>query len=188
MTTVNQKLRALREKMNLSMAEFGRRIEYSPTHVKRLEEGTTPVSESCLNRICDVFNINPDYFTSDLPLDEAMDAEVPEAEVEPVERVPDGRAPERIKELRTSSGLSQRLFADKAHVDASMISEIEAGNRELSLKAAKKIGEAYEIGFEWLLYGDCKKKDFPVSDRLIDWLWQNVEVRKELWSRMNRAE
>ena len=45
------------------MAEFGRRIGYSPTHVKRLEEGTTPISEGCIDRICDVFKVDPRYFT-----------------------------------------------------------------------------------------------------------------------------
>ena len=174
--------------MNLSMAEFGRRIGYSPTHVKRLEEGTSPVSEECVHRICDVFKVDPQYFTSDLPIEEAMadmgatvDESLPEADETPVY---DGRAPERIKSLRTEVGLSQRQFALKAGVNNSLISEVEAGNRELSLKAAKKIEDAFEVGHEWLLYGDSEKKDFPVSDRLIECLWKDEEVRRELWTWM----
>ena len=177
--------------MNLSMAEFGRRIGYSPTHVKRLEEGTSPVSQECVQRVCEVFNINPDYFTSELPLDEAMkamdatvDESLPEAAETPVY---DGRAPERIKELRTEVGLSQRQFALKAGVNNSLISEVEAGNRELSIYAAKKIEDAFEVGHEWLLYGDSEKKDFPVDKKMIDWLWENREVRKELRERMKKG-
>ena len=226
----NIKLRALREKMNLSMAEFGRRIEYSPTHVKRMEEGATPVSAKCVQRICDVFNVNPQYFTvsSGIPVssipassgilassipassvtslgagaDEADDGMVADEldrllsmylktveTEEPAEdeRVPDGKAGTRIKTLRTEVGLSQRQFALKAGVNNSLISEVEAGNRELSIYAAKKIEDAFEVGHEWLLYGDSEKKDCPVDKKMIDWLWENREVRKELRERMKKG-
>ena len=112
---------------------------------------------------------------------------VEEVDEEPIPPVYDGKAGARIKSLRATTGLSQRLFADKAGVDASMISEVEAGNRELSLKAAKKIGSAFEVGFEWLLYGCEDRRDFPVDEKMIEWLWQNEDVRKELRSRMRNT-
>ena len=36
------------------------------------------------------------------------------------------------------------------------------------------------------MFGDEGKKNYPLSEKLTDWLWKNENIRKELWERMER--
>ena len=59
------------------------------------------------------------------------------------------------------------------------LSKIEHGDIVLTSQTAEKIADALDIGVEWLLKGDEEKKDYPISEKLIVWLWKNPELRKE---------
>lgn len=58
---------------------------------------------------------------------------------------------------------------------------------KLSGKQGRKIAEALEIGFEWLIEGDERKKMYPADQKMIDWLWQHEDIRKMLWEKMNEG-
>ncbi|MBR1479001.1 MAG: helix-turn-helix transcriptional regulator [Lachnospiraceae bacterium] len=192
---MGQRIRELRLRLGISMAEFGRQVGYSPTHIARLEQGGSVPRKEFIEKLCGIFNVKIEYFTGDLPLGDAMEAK--EANADPViedvgatedRHKYDGGASERIKAIRAEMGLSQRAFANMAGVNNSLISEVEASNRELSISAAKKIEAAFDIGYEWLLYGMEEKKEHPVSDKLVSWLWSQKEIRRELWERMEKGE
>ena len=77
--SMGERIRNLRLRLGMSMAEFGHHVGYSPTHIASLE-----------------------------------------------------------KAIRAEMGLSQRAFANMSGLNNSLISEVEAGNRELNISAEKK--------------------------------------------------
>ncbi|MHC2618004.1 transcriptional regulator with XRE-family HTH domain [Bradyrhizobium huanghuaihaiense] len=61
----------------------------------------------------------------------------------------------RIRQLRLSLRLSQRDLADRAGVRQALISQIEAGEANLTLDSLLKIALALEIDFEALFTADA---------------------------------
>ena len=53
----------------------------------------------------------------------------------------------RIKELRTSLGLSQEKLALKAEIDRTYLAGVEQGKRNPSIKSLEKIIDALEVNF-----------------------------------------
>ena len=51
----------------------------------------------------------------------------------------------RIRELRTESGLSQEKFALKIGMDRTYLASVEAGRRNISIINIKKIADGLEI-------------------------------------------
>ena len=59
----------------------------------------------------------------------------------------------RLKELRTSKGLSQEVVANAIGVSRPTYSAIETGTQELSLEEGKKLAALFSIGVDELLSG-----------------------------------
>lgn len=74
-------------------------------------------------------------------------------------------------------------LARHSGVDASIINRVEFGAK-LTEKQGVKLAEALEVGISWLLLGNEKKKEYPADKKMIDWLWEHSDVRKEIWGRM----
>ncbi|MCI9386041.1 MAG: helix-turn-helix domain-containing protein [Lachnospiraceae bacterium] len=53
----------------------------------------------------------------------------------------------RIKELRTTLGLSQEKLALKAEIDRTYLTGVEQGKRNPSIKSLEKIVNALEVNF-----------------------------------------
>lgn len=53
----------------------------------------------------------------------------------------------RIKELRTTLGLSQEKLALKAEIDRTYLAGVEQGKRNPSIKSLEKIIDALEVNF-----------------------------------------
>ena len=51
-------------------------------------------------------------------------------------------------------------------------------------RTAEKLAGALEVGADWLLTGDERKRWYPVDGKMTAWLWEHPEVREELWKRM----
>lgn len=56
----------------------------------------------------------------------------------------------------------------------------------LNESTIRKIAQAYNVGFEWLLCGDEKCKNNPVNHTMIDILWSNLSLREEIWKKTGR--
>ena len=54
------------------MAEFARRVGYSPTHIARLEQGSSAPTDEFIEKLCEIFGIDIEYFTGDLNLEEVL--------------------------------------------------------------------------------------------------------------------
>lgn len=61
--------------------------------------------------------------------------------------------PDRIKELRSETGLSQEKFALKIGMDRSYFASVEAGKRNISLNNLEKIINGFGISFEEFFKG-----------------------------------
>ena len=83
--------------------------------------------------------------------------------------------------------MSRTAFAKAVGTTQSNLFEIEQGKRGLTEKTAKKIEERFDIGKEWLMYGIESERDYPVSEKLIEWIRSDPALRKELWERMGRS-
>ena len=179
---LNQKIKELREYLGLSITEFGRRTGYSHTHIARLENGINIPSLDYIEQLCDVFCLKKEYFDSDeMSVEQAFEADIQDV-LEAIEGPKyDGKAPERIKSVREDRGLSQYALAKLAGVDRMLINRVESGESILTKQSAEKIGKALRVGSEWLLYGKDEKKDNPVNDDLIAWLWRRADIREMIW-------
>lgn len=59
----------------------------------------------------------------------------------------------RIKQIRTSKGLSQEKFALMIDMDRTYYASVECGKRNISIENIKKIADGLEISLEELFTG-----------------------------------
>ena len=154
--------RNLREKSGLSVAALSRMIKTSESSIKRYERGEREIPDEVMERVKTIcHSIKADSIK---------------------------RAGERIKAYRLGLGLSGTAFAREANIKQSNLLEIENGQQIITEKTARKIEERFEVGCDWIMYGIESEKDYPVSEKLIEWIREDPELRKELWERMHYYE
>lgn len=169
-----QKIHDLRSYLGLSLKAFGDAIDYTGTHILRIEQKAVNPSEQFIQKVCEGLHVNPEYFTGEMPVEQA---------VQKVE-VDTAGAGQRLSIARQEKGLSMWELSKRAGISQPQISVLESGKYQLRRKAGEKLAAVLEVGVEWLLTGDEEKKDFPADKAMVNWLWQHPEVREELWKRM----
>lgn len=130
--------------------------------------------ERVIQKICQVFQVAPSYFTGELSVEQA---------VQKVD-VDTAGAAQRLTRARLEKGLSMWELSRRAGISQPQISLLENGKYQLKRKAGEKLAEALDVGVDWLITGDEGKKRYPADKKLIDWLWEHPEVREELWKKM----
>lgn len=63
---------------------------------------------------------------------------------------------ERLRSIRTVTGLSQRALSEKSGVSFSFISRIESGERRPTVETIRKLAEALEVSAHYLETGDAE--------------------------------
>lgn len=71
----------------------------------------------------------------------------------------------KIKELRTQAGFSQETIANYLHVDQSLISKIEQGDREVSTDIIKKLSELFGCSVKAFIENHNYKQSLKVAFR-----------------------
>ena len=71
----------------------------------------------------------------------------------------------RLREARKMAGLTQGLVAKEMNLHRPTISEIEAGNRSVTVQELTKFAELYEVDVAWLAGEGAAKLD-PHDDRV----------------------
>lgn len=175
------KIKELRAYLQLSQAAFAKPIGLSPTHIARFEKGKSVPKDETIENICSAFGVKREYFYGCLPVEEAVNTE-------DVVKIwnPEIGTVKRLKEARKEKGWTQSELARQAGVSQQLINGFETGKR-LSGRQGRKIAEALEIGFEWLMEGDERRKMYPADQKMIDWLWQHEDIRKMLWEKVNEG-
>ena len=108
----------------------------------------------------------------------------------------------RIKELRTSEGLSMQAFAERLNLSKGTISLWESGERNIPNKMTKVICKEFGVNETWLLTGEGEMKappsreqeiadlatkllkinpDDPADQLLYDTIMHLKEVPKSVW-------
>lgn len=67
-----------------------------------------------------------------------------------------------LKEFRKAKGLTQSDVAEKANIERSYYTMIEAGNRQPSVTVAKGIGKT--LGFDWTIFFNEKCNDLILNE------------------------
>ena len=63
---MGEKIHALRLYLGLSLQAFGESLGYTGRHISRFEKNVVEPDERVIQRICEVFHVEPSYFTGEL--------------------------------------------------------------------------------------------------------------------------
>lgn len=173
---MNKKIVELRNKLGLSRASFARALDISPSQMARIEAGKVVLSDEFLQKICSTYHVNPSFFTGEMDIDEAVKVVSPEEEMKQVGK--------RLKQARSERGLTLKELSYFVGLSDSQLCLIENGTNKLAEKRAANIGEALEVGVEWLLHGEERNKHFPADRKMMEWLKDHPDVREQIWKMM----
>ena len=134
------------------------------------------LSDEFLQKICSTFHVNPAFFIGEMDIDEAVKVVSPEEEMKQVGK--------RLKQARSEKGLTLKELSDLVGLSDSQLCLIENGTNKLTDKRAVILGEALEVGVEWLLHGKERNKDFPADRKMMEWLKSHEEIREMIWKMM----
>lgn len=141
-----------------------------------MEEGLTPVSEELARRICAECRVSEEWLSGE------------ENDSMTLEEDGGAQRRNRLRKAYEDSGLSQREFAKRTQASTTLLKDVLAGRRQMTIHYAKKIEEAFDIGSDWLLYGDEDAKEYPCGETMIRYLKKHPNVRREIWKRMSEDD
>lgn len=173
---MNKKIVELRNKLGVSRVAFAKDLGSSATQMKRMEIGTVIPDDEFIQKICSTYHVNPAYFTGEVDIDDAVSVVRPEEKKKQVGK--------RLKKMRIEKGLTLKELSALVGLSYSQLSLIENGEYMLNEKRAADIGEALEVGVEWLLHGKERNKHFPADRKMMEWLKDNPDVREQIWKMM----
>ena len=84
---------------------------------------------------------------------------------------------ERVKELRSALGLSQRQFARKIFVSQTLVNEVELGKRKIQLRILHLIAYQFKVNIEWLKQGTGEMFNAPPPDARLEYI---IEIYHKL--------
>jgi transcriptional regulator with XRE-family HTH domain len=145
----------------------------NPSRYIHFEKGVSIPAQETIKLICEVYGVDPGYFKGEQAVEEAV-----------VKNNIGVGIGERLRSAREEKGWSQNELAKRSGVSQPVISQVESGTK-LTEKQGRKIAETLEIGYDWLMTGNEKKKMYPADQKMMDWLWEKEDVRREIWERMN---
>ena len=87
---------------------------------------------------------------------------------------------ERIRQLRTKSGLTQEKRASALNIDRSLLSHVEAGKRGCSVDLFVRFSEFFGVSLDTLILGKEPSASLDVKD--------NAMLKAEIETLMERLE
>lgn len=87
----------------------------------------------------------------------------------------------RIKSIRSAYQCSLRDFAMMTGVSKSSVSNWENGRNKPDDFALRRISESLNIGKDWILYGDQSAMYWPCDKRMVEFLKEEPDIRKECY-------
>ncbi|MFA5528469.1 MAG: helix-turn-helix transcriptional regulator [Peptostreptococcales bacterium] len=163
------------------------RTGYSRAHIFRGEVSERKITPEMIKTIRKVFHLDisqPD--PGDLPSEEnRMSSSVTDLKtMSSIEATK-----ERLLALRKELKLNQKEFAKITGISVANIVAVEFERRKLTMRMAKGIEDACNIGTEWLLHGDEDAKyHHPCGQRMTSFLKKNPAAREVVWEMMEREK
>lgn len=172
---------SVKDALSLSIRNIAAATGVAEATLRIAMGGRKTINDSWPERFCDAYHVDNVWFlygTGD---------PVFTGKSTPVEtRNADG-ASVRLRETRKEMGLKQYEAADILGISRQFLNRLESGNAKPTEQFARRFEDAFGIGAEWLLYGDENKKDYPVCNRMIEYLWRNKTEREKLWKKMKNT-
>jgi transcriptional regulator with XRE-family HTH domain len=85
---------------------------------------------------------------------------------------------DRLKEIRTVLGLSQREFSKRIYISQSFYGELELGNQVINDRIIHLVSSVFKVNKEWLKFGKGEMFSLELSDikleRLIE-IFNNLD-------------
>lgn len=69
-----------------------------------------------------------------------------------------------------------------------MITQLELGKTEIRYETAVKIADALDVSVKYLLEGDKASKDYPVNQKMVEFLEKRPELREQIYEKMGTTE
>ena len=148
--------------LGLTNRKIAEATSVAHTTVSRYVNGEADVTEEWAEKFCVAYHVDVEWlksgsgapvFTTDI--DDSVTKDV-------------RGAGKRLVEMRQELGLLQKEVCGVLGLTHTAYSRIENGHMRLTIENAQKIEDEYGVGAEWLLYGDERKKSFPVGRRMIE--------------------
>lgn len=193
-TILAKKVKAVEDALNISGKELARICGLSDTTIYRIDSramNDAAITEKTIHTICEKTGADSDWM-----LDLENEDSQPRFIADNMEKATDhglcdpGQAvvqtpADRVRELRAGLRMSQVEFANYVGVSSGNIAAIETGRSRLTEQMAAKIEDRCEHGgAEWLLTGNTRNRDYPVSTEMIEWLKSNSIIRRDIWRMM----
>lgn len=181
-----EKLLLLRKSLKLSREEMAATLGYSAGQLGRYERGEQAPTEIFYKVVLERYGIPKEYFLDTLHSSEdgMSGGSLVEKNVPAINWKAVGK---RIKEIRSNLGMSQSQFAKHIGCAKGTIAQAEATGKVLSDRLIEYIAENCDVGKDWILYGDEGKKNYPVNEEMIRYLWENEDTRKAIWEKMRAS-
>lgn len=180
---VTKNLLLVKNRLNLSVRRVASVTNKAYSIVSQYFRGTKNPPEAWIDLFCQAYCLDKDWLING-------DGE-PNFTGEPDKSVitrSSDNVGARIRELRESLGLTQKEFGEKIGMTLQGVFYLEKNKTAPSTFSAAKIEEQFDVGADWIMYGNEEKKEFPLSEKLIKWLWTKPEIRKKLWKEMEREK
>lgn len=177
MTVKGNKIKKLREELHLSAERLGIDCGYGSSYIRAIESGETGATDGFLEKVAGVFAVEIDWL---------LDDAAPVVPVKWKNERPDSTPGERLRQVLDESDLSQRQFCKAIGTSTSMIGPLFDGRKQITERFAAKV-EKLGYGRRWILYGDERSKNVPLSDEMVEFLQENEEARRVVKRMMEKA-
>lgn len=168
MNEIIERMEEVRTILKLNKAQLSQHMGFGKDYYGLLVSEKVNISKNIVKQFCDTFYVNEDYILNGTGLMTEFDI---------------GAEAVKKRVMILKEGYSITEFARKTGVNQALVSYFEEKDYVISKNTLKRIANAYDVSYEWLVSGDESKKKFPVNDRMIKWLWEHKEEREELWKR-----
>lgn len=176
------RFKELRQLMGLSLRKMSQLCQYSDSYLSSVEDGKAIPSKEMIETVCKMFHVNQewmDYGAEPIFIDD----EGVQKKEEKVKSVP-----ERLAELRENYAMTYRQFAEKVGSNVETYRNLEQGTRLINHRQAKKIADACNVGIDWLMYGEETAKEYPLNDRMLEYLQKYPEIRKMVLKKIQQID
>ncbi|MCR5137169.1 MAG: transcriptional regulator [Oscillospiraceae bacterium] len=181
-----RKLKELMKHLQLTQARMAADCGTSRPVFGRYLNESRAITLDILERVCAVYHVRMDYFTTDLSLKKAFVIESPKPAAPSVMPLmgTDSQAGERIRKRREQLHLTKAELGRRTGINAGNIVRLENGNTRIRYETAYKFAKALQVEPEWILYGTAQDIPYPITPDVSLFLERHEEVRRMIWEMM----
>lgn len=155
-----QRLKALRERKKVSLAEIARRTEISVAHLSEIERAQTGGSLKVWEKIAAALGVSVSYFFRE-PVQETLG--------------------QKMKKLRTSRGLTQKELAQKVGLSYSLVAQIESSRVQPAIGTLTCLARELGVSPCYFLTDESQEDDIVLAVASQPEVRRLVEKLLRLW-------